>query len=225
MLKPRLLLLVGLFLAALISVAQDKLVRPSAETNHAPALPPGKDTTAAVPELSAKEVAQRYEKVRAACIQGRRRICGRVVEISTNGLVVDSGFTSLLRPELSRSWVAPASVLAERPPNLIEESTAGAPAAGLVLLTNTPRRPTPKLYGRKPGAAPPLRPFFSPQTPPPPPPQILTITTTPTLSLGENTIKARAQTGKKSPPFSPRKLNPPFPKTWPSKIHQYPPAT
>ena len=29
---------------------------------------------------------------------------------------------------------------------LIEEKTAGAPAAGLVLLTNTPRRPTPKLY-------------------------------------------------------------------------------
>ena len=146
MLKPRLLLLAGLFLAAHISVAQDKLVQPSAETNHAPALPTGKDTSAAVPELSAKELSQRYEKVRAACIQGRRRICGRVVEIRTNGLVIDSGFTSLLRPELSRSWVAPASVLAERPPNVIEESTAGAPAAGLVLLTNTPRRPTPKLY-------------------------------------------------------------------------------
>jgi hypothetical protein len=146
MLKPRLLLLAGLFLAALISVAQVKLDQPSTETNHAPTLPAGKETTAAVSEPSAKELSQRYEKVRAACIQGRRRICGRVVEISTNGLVIDSGFTSLLRPELTRSWVAPASVLAERPPNLIEESTAGAPAAGLVLLTNTPRRPTPKLY-------------------------------------------------------------------------------
>src|SRR5215469_12800497 len=41
------------------------------------------------------------ESVRTACINSRRRICGRVIKITPQGLVVDSGYTSLQRPQLS----------------------------------------------------------------------------------------------------------------------------
>jgi len=34
-----------------------------------------------------------------ACIEGRRRICGKVLQIVPEGLVVESGYVGLLRPE------------------------------------------------------------------------------------------------------------------------------
>ena len=90
--------------------------------------------------------AQKAEQIRTECINGRRRVCGQVLQIAPGGLVVDSGYTDLLRAELSRSWVAPGTVSARRPPNLIEEQTPGAPCVGLVFLTDIPKRPGVKLY-------------------------------------------------------------------------------
>ena len=96
------------------------------------------------PDLRA--LAQQAEQIRTVCVQNRRRICGQVIQIAPGGLVVESGYTDLLRPELSRSWVAPGTVSASRPANLIEEQTPGAPCVGLVFLTDIPKRPAVKLY-------------------------------------------------------------------------------
>jgi len=134
-------------LATLNAIGQVVISPAAAPTNHTPAPAISESSRPMTNQaLSTRELEHRSEAIRSACIQGRRRICGRVLEISTNGLVVDSGFTSLLRPELNRSWVAPAAVSAERPPNLVEENTPGSVAVGLVLLTDFPRRPPVKLY-------------------------------------------------------------------------------
>jgi len=134
-------------LGTLNAIGQVVLPPSAGPTNHTPTLAVSESLRPATNQvLSTRELEQRSEAIRTACIQGRRHICGRVIEISTNGLVVDSGFTSLLRPELSRSWVAPATVSAERPPNLVEDNVPGAVAVGLVLVTDVPRRPAVKLY-------------------------------------------------------------------------------
>ena len=91
-------------------------------------------------------VAQRAEQIRTACLNGRRRICGQVIQMTPAGLVVDSGYTDLLRPELGRSWVAPGTVTANRPPNLVEEKAPGSACVGLLFLTDIPKRPAVKLY-------------------------------------------------------------------------------
>jgi hypothetical protein len=88
----------------------------------------------------------KLESIRTACVNGRRRICGRVLQIDPDGLVVDSGYTSLLRPELARSWVIRSNVSAGRPPNLIEENTPGAVCVGLVFVTDIPKKPAVKTY-------------------------------------------------------------------------------
>ncbi len=90
--------------------------------------------------------AQKAGQIRDACINGRRRICGRVIQITSGGLVVDSGYTDLLRPELSHSWVAPNTVSASRPANLVEEKMPGAVCVGLVFLADIPKRPPVKIY-------------------------------------------------------------------------------
>src|ERR1039457_4773239 len=43
------------------------------------------------------------EQVRAACLQGRRSICGRILRVLPDGLIVESGYTNLLREPLSKS--------------------------------------------------------------------------------------------------------------------------
>lgn len=94
----------------------------------------------------ARALAEKAEQIRAACVNGRRRVCGRVLQIVPAGLVVDSGYTDLLRPELSQSWVAPGTVSAGRPPNLVEEKIPGSVCVGLVFLTDVPKRPAVKAY-------------------------------------------------------------------------------
>lgn len=86
------------------------------------------------------------EAIRTTCINSRRHICGRVLQITPEGLVVDSGYTSLLRAQLSHSWVIRDNVAADRPPNVIEENTPGAACVGLVFVTDIPKRPVPKRY-------------------------------------------------------------------------------
>ena len=87
----------------------------------------------------------RAEQVRAACVEGRRYICGRVVQVTPQGLVVDSGFISLLKPPLHTSWVVPANVSATRDPNAVEGHVPDAPCIGPVFVTDIPKKPAASL--------------------------------------------------------------------------------
>jgi hypothetical protein len=87
-------------------------------------------------------------RIRAECIQGRRTICGRILKVLPDGLVVESGYTSLLRPPLDKSWLAPGTVQAVREPNLVEGNEPGCVCVGLVFLCDIPksRSAKPKPY-------------------------------------------------------------------------------
>jgi uncharacterized repeat protein (TIGR03806 family) len=84
-------------------------------------------------------VFQSAEQVRAECLEGRRMICGKILRVLPDGLVVESGYPDLLRPPLTDSWLVPGSVAATRPPNLVESREPGAVCVGTVLLTDLPR--------------------------------------------------------------------------------------
>ena len=83
----------------------------------------------------------RAEQIRGQCIQGRRIVCGRVLQVTKTGLVVDSGYTSLLQPPLNHSWVTRASANPARPAVLVEGAEPDSIAVGLLFLTDIPRRP------------------------------------------------------------------------------------
>src|SRR5271169_4691330 len=68
--------------------------------------------TAQIPTNQGLSFPQQVEEIRTACIEGRRIICGKILKILPDGLVVDSGFTNLLRAPLTRSWLAPGTVSA-----------------------------------------------------------------------------------------------------------------
>ena len=95
-------------------------------------------------------VIQRAEQIRAECLTNRRLICGKIVKVLPDGIVVDSGYTDLLRPALSTSWLVPGSVVANRATNSVEQHEPGAVAMGLVFLTDYPKSrgaaAKPKLY-------------------------------------------------------------------------------
>ena len=69
--------------------------------------------------------AQLTEQIRIACINGRRCICGKIMEIFPDGMVVESGYTNLLRAPLTSSWLVPGTVVASRAVNLIESAEPG----------------------------------------------------------------------------------------------------
>src|ERR1700689_2505602 len=50
---------------------------------------------------------QDRERVREICIEGRRLLCGKILEVLPDGLVVDSGYTDLLRQPLIQSCLLP----------------------------------------------------------------------------------------------------------------------
>ncbi|HWY32133.1 MAG TPA: hypothetical protein VNX46_15330, partial [Candidatus Acidoferrum sp.] len=83
---------------------------------HASAAAPAAALPVAV-DPTVADRAERAEQIRTSCIANRRLICGRVLEVATNGLVVDSGYADLLRPPLGQSWVIPGSVSTSRDPN------------------------------------------------------------------------------------------------------------
>lgn len=101
-------------------------------------------TQAAFPTVSAPipaaVTAMRAEHIRNECIQGRRLICGKVLKIFPDGLVVDSGYIDLLRPPLTESWVVPGTVPAHRNPAVLELNEPGTPCIGLAFLTDIPKR-------------------------------------------------------------------------------------
>src|SRR6266849_3419860 len=102
---------------------------------------PAKTAAAPAPLDPAAAASVRAEQIRTDCIKGRRLICGRVLKVSPDGLVVDSGYTDLLRPPLTQSWVVPGTATASRDPAVLELNEPGTPCIGPVFLTDIPKRP------------------------------------------------------------------------------------
>jgi len=115
-------------------------------SSAASSLQPGTTERANVRPPQETTLAQRAEQVRMECIEGRRYVCGRVLQVFTNSLVVDSGYTALLNPPFNRSWVVRGNVSVTKSPSLIEEKKPDAVCVGLVLLTNIPKRPAVKAF-------------------------------------------------------------------------------
>lgn len=119
----------------------------SAQTNPvAPASQP-----AGMPQVQTNQnvsSAQRYEQVRMECIQNRRMISGKIVKVLPDGLVVDSGYTNLMRAPLNQSWLIPGSAVAARATGLVEASQPDAVCIGLVFVTDLPKSKgaKPKVY-------------------------------------------------------------------------------
>ena len=88
---------------------------------------------------------QSTEKVRAECLAGRRMICGKILRVLPDGLIVESGYPDLLRSPLTDSWLVPGTVAVRPTPNLIESQEPGAVCVGTVFLTDLP-----KARGKKP---------------------------------------------------------------------------
>src|SRR5258706_14019707 len=124
------LFLLIFFSAVLPAVAQTNVSSSTNQTNH----------------ISAPERAQRAAEIRAACINGRRCVCGKVIKIVPEGLIVDSGYTALMDPPFTQSWVISGGALVNRDAKLLERSEPASPCIGTVLLTDFPRRPAVKLY-------------------------------------------------------------------------------
>lgn len=108
--------------------------------------PPSRGSPTPAQQARAFELAT--EKIRTACVQGRRIICGRIVKILPDGLAVDSGYTTLMRPPLNKSWLIPGTVEATRESSMVEGNEPGCACVGLVIITDVPklRSAKPKLY-------------------------------------------------------------------------------
>ncbi len=82
---------------------------------------------------------QMSEKMRAQCLAGRRSICGKILRIFPNGILVESGYTNLAHAPLTKSWLIPGAVKAARGANLVETQEPGTMCIGTVFLTDLPR--------------------------------------------------------------------------------------
>lgn len=111
---------------------------PADAAEPAPASPPAA-------QASALDAAVKSEQIRMDCVAGRRLICGKIVKVLRDGLVVDSGYTDLLRPPLTASWLIPATASAKRDSTAVELQQPGTFCYGTVLLTDTPKRPKAKV--------------------------------------------------------------------------------
>jgi hypothetical protein len=96
---------------------------------------------------SALAAFQHAEQVRAECLQGRRQICGKILRVLPEGLVVESGYADLLRPPLTDSWLVSGTATSTMTPNLIEQKDPGAVCVGTIFLSDLP-----KARGKKPKA-------------------------------------------------------------------------
>jgi hypothetical protein len=120
----------------------------SAETNSATSTnaPPPAHPLSAQEQAAAVQAAQRAEQIRTDCIAGRRFICGRVLQVTPEGLVVDSGYSRLLSPPFNQSWVVRGTASVKRDASTVEEKKPDAICIGLVFLSNIPKRPAVKNY-------------------------------------------------------------------------------
>ena len=82
---------------------------------------------------------QLAEEIRATCIHGRRSICGRILRVLPEGLVVECGYTNLLREPLNQSWLVPGTVTASRATNLIEGNEPNSLCVGTIFLIDLPK--------------------------------------------------------------------------------------
>jgi hypothetical protein len=95
------------------------------------------------------EILQHVEELRARCINDRRMICGKILKIVPEGIVVDSGYTNLMRAPLNQSWLIPGTVSADRATNFVEGAAPDSICAGQVFVVDLPRPPrgtTPKVF-------------------------------------------------------------------------------
>jgi hypothetical protein len=106
----------------------------------------GPTVSGAQQPADAAKLAQRAEQVRTRCIEGRRYVAGRVLQVLPEGLIVDSGYSQLLSPPLNRSWLVNSTVSVSRDASAVEENKPDAVCVGVVLLSNYPKRPTVKAY-------------------------------------------------------------------------------
>jgi hypothetical protein len=130
------ILVAGLFTLVALAV--------SAETNQPVATANSSGTS--WPTKREGSFAQRAEQIRPQCLNGRRAICGKVIKILPEGLIVESGYTRLMKPPFNGGWVVPGTVQTIRDANQIEESVPGAVCIGIVLLTDFPNKPSVQLY-------------------------------------------------------------------------------
>jgi hypothetical protein len=108
----------------------------SAQTNQATL---GTNVQSATNRAEMLATAKHIEDIRADCIQQRRLICGKILKVLPEGLVVDSGYSSLMRESLSGSWLLPGTVVAARDTNAVESNQPDAICIGTVFLTDLPR--------------------------------------------------------------------------------------
>jgi len=90
------------------------------------------------------QVLQHVEELRAQCIQERR-----IIKILPEGVVVDSGYTNLMRAPLNQSWLISGTVEAEHATNIVESSAPDSVCIGPVYLIDLPKPPRgmkPKLF-------------------------------------------------------------------------------
>jgi hypothetical protein len=131
------------FLAALVAQAQTN-ANPSSFSGEISNPPVGTFTN------NYPTDAHLNEQIRTACIEGRRSICGKILKVLPDGLVVESGYTNLVRYPLDHSWLVPGTVVVSHTTNLVESKEPGSICVGLVFLTGIPKlRGTsarPKLY-------------------------------------------------------------------------------
>lgn len=122
----------------IVAVVMMMALSARAQTNH-PAPGNAASVQKKVPGIELKE------QIRSRCVEGRRSICGKIVRILPDGVLVEAGYTNLLREPLTKSWLVPATVTASLAPNPIESREPGAICFGTVFLTDLPRG-KPHLY-------------------------------------------------------------------------------
>jgi len=132
-----------LLFAALPALAQNDNVAASHFSSEASNSPPGiiRSQTNQSPGM-----AQRLENIRLECIQNRRTICGKILQVLPDGLVIDSGYTNIMRDPLNRKWLIPGSVQGRHAANVVEGDQPACVCIGLVFLTDLPKKPKPKVY-------------------------------------------------------------------------------
>src|SRR6266498_3018457 len=105
------------------------LVPVAAQTNFSTAASQTNKTN----QTAVRDGDQRAADTRAGCINGRRCVCGKVIKIVPEGLVVESGYTALMHPPFTKSWIIPSGALVNRDSKLIERDEPASPCIGTVL--------------------------------------------------------------------------------------------
>jgi hypothetical protein len=130
----KLLLLVSITLSARLSAAAQTQTNVPVSASQT-----ANQTTVRERDLHAAEI-------RASCVDGRRCICGKVIKLVPEGLVVASGYTALMFPPFTGNWVIAGGASVKRDTGLLERNEPASPCIGTILLTDFPKRPAVKLY-------------------------------------------------------------------------------